>query len=167
MGWLRKIAWGLLWKWFRGRLMEKSTWVGIFALMAAFGLPVNPALQDKLAFLLAESVEGDFLQLEYLQAFVTLLGALLGGTLIVVKEKGKKAGESETDPVAEAAFGEEAGRIDDWAGVQHLSVEKVDANLIEASTFTYDSTIKHPDEPRPLSDKVKNAKPRKGRGGRR
>jgi hypothetical protein len=148
MGWLRKIAWSLLWKWFRSRLMEKSTWIGIFALLAAFGLPVNPDIQDKLAFVLAESVEGDFLQLEYLQALVTVLGALLGGTLIVVKEKGQKAGEPAASPLADTTFGAgEAGK---------LSAEQI-------------RTLKVDVAPRPLSDKVKNAKrpAGRGRGGRR
>lgn len=146
MGWLRKIAWGVMWKWMKARLMEKTTWVGIFALLAAVGLPINPELQDQLAFLLAESVEGDYWQMEYLQAMVTIVGALVGGTLIGIKEKGKEKREQAEDPLAETTFGAgEAGKLTEE------QVKELDLNL----------------KPRPLSDKVKNAKPRKSRGGRR
>lgn len=158
MGWLRKIAWSLVWKWFRGRLMEKTTWVGIFALLAAFGVPINPEIQDQLAFVLAESVEGDFLQLEYLQGIVTLLGALLGGTLIVVKEKGKEKGQPAASPLEETTFGAgEAGKLSEEQ-VRALEVEPVDMGTLHSTMA-----------PRPLSDKVKNAKrpAGRGRGGRR
>ncbi|WMC09521.1 hypothetical protein PU634_10375 [Oceanimonas pelagia] len=168
MGWLRKIAWGLLWKWIKARLMEKTTWVGLFALLAALGVPVNPELQDKLAYLLAESVEGDFWQVEYLQAAVTIVGALLGGTLIGIKEKGKEKDQPAENPLAETTFGAgESGRLNaEQVKAFKAELDELDAKgKLEIPPLTPKAPV--PPEPRPLSDKVKNAKPRKGRGGRR